>query len=265
MPSIQNMVGSSGDGAGFLNPRVGLTSVPSDSLSSDDPANLERRRQMTETLFKTKYGEDKDENTGARVAKYLAGGAIDAVDTVASSLSPLDRGAVWQGAREMGLTGLADFAQRNESGVQLTGGVVAALATGYAAEAYIVPLLTRAALASTMLSGTSLVAKGAQYVSSARAVATSAAESAAINGEAVSVFKGVGKQLLAARVGTGLAKGAISEAAIAATTHSNKEVWSDDASTNLWMMAAGLGISGAVGAIGARFEMRQIEIGRAHV
>jgi hypothetical protein len=247
----------------FITPRIGLTPgglAPSDGLRTDSEENLQRRQNMTENLFKTKYGEDSKEGVGLRAGKFLASAGVDMVDMVAGSLVPgVDRGDVWSQLSDQGLSGLANFAERNRSGVELTSGLVAAVATGAVAEMAILPMLATRLAASSALTSSRIYQAGNKYFQGAKALAADSAMSAAVAGEAATVLGTTGgRALLQARIAEGVGKAAFSEAAIVAVTHSNQEMWSEDASTNLAMMALGLGIGGALGGLGARFEMRQL-------
>lgn len=247
----------------YITPRIGMTPggiAPSDPLRGNSEDNLVRRQQMTENLFRTKYGEDSTEGSAVRIGKFLAASGVDMADMVAGSLVPgVDRGALWNQAREAGLGGLADFTERNRSGVELTSGLVATVVTAGVAEALILPALGARLAASSSLQGTKLWQAGSRYTQGAKALAIDSAMSASVAGEAATVLGTTGgRALLRARVAQGLGKAAFSESAVVAVTHSNQEMWSDDASTNLAMMALGLGVGGALGGLGARYEMRQI-------
>jgi hypothetical protein len=230
-------------------------------MTPDDnsPEALERRSQMTTNLFATQYGEDPTESSIVRAGKFLAAAGVDMADMVTSAVTPMQRGDVWSGARGMGASGLADFAQRNKSGVELTSGIVAAVATAGLAEAYLVPALGARLASSTALSNTRLWKMGEQMLGGARAAAMDSAVVAAVDGQLMSVLGTAGgRQLLAARVAKGVGSGVVQEAAVAAVTHTNSELWSDDTSTNLVALALGVGITGGLGALGARYEVRQI-------
>lgn len=258
-----NRLVESYESTNYITPRIGLTPggiAPSDPLRGNTADNLARRQSMTENLFRTKYGEDVNENSAVRLGKFLGASGVDMADMVVGSLVPgVDRGAIWGQLRDMGASGLADFAERNRSGVELTSGLVAAVATAGVAEAAFIPWAASRLASSTALNSTKLWQSGNKFFTGAKALATDSAMGAAVAGEAATVLgTSGGRALLQARVAGGLGKAAISEAAVAAVTHSNQEMWSDDASTNVAMMALGLGIGGAVGGLGARFEMRQI-------
>lgn len=244
----------------YVTPRMGITAngaAPSDILTSDDPGFVQRQQEMTKALFNV-----QDSNTGGKPAdlgKLLVASGVDMVDMFGSALPYVDRNDVWRGARELGLNGVADYAVENPTKVGLTSGIVGGLLTGYAADAYLIPAMGRALLSSTALNSSKLVTSGYEYMQGAKMAATVSAESAAISGEMATVWSTTGgRQLLLARTGEGLGKAAINEAAVYATTHTNREIWSDDASTNLLFAGLGIGFGGAVGAVGARFEARQI-------
>lgn len=247
----------------YVTPRIGMTPggiAPSDPLRGDSQDNLSRRQAMTENLFKTKYGESADEGSGTRMMKFLGASGVDIADMVAGSLVPgVDRGQIWNQVRESGGAGLADFAERNKSGVELTSGLVAAVATAGVAEMALIPWAATRLAGSTALQSTKLWQAGNRYMTGAKAMATESALGAAVSGEAATVLGTAGgRALLKARVASGLGKAAVSEGAVAAVTHSNQEMWSDDASTNIAILALGMGIGGAVAGLGARFEMRQL-------
>lgn len=247
----------------YITPRIGMTPggvTPSDSLRGDSPENMGRRQQMTENLFRTKYGEDPNEGAGMRAIKYLGASGVDIADMVAGSLVPgVNRGAIWNQLREAGGQGLADFAERNRSGVELTSGLVATVATMGAVDMALIPIAATRLASSTALTSTKLWQAGSRVMSGAKLAATDSAIGAAIAGETATVLGTTGgRALLRARLAEGTAKAVVQEGAIAAVTHSNQEMWSDDASTNIMMLALGVGIGGAVSGLGARYEMRQI-------
>lgn len=245
----------------FMTPKVGMTpgAMAGSTPEDNSPEALARRSQMTENLFATQYGEDPTESSLVRAGKFMAAAGIDMADMVTSAVTPMERGDVWSGARGMGAQGLADFAQRNKSGVELTSGIVAAVATAGLAEAYLVPALGTRLASSTALANTRLWKMGERVLGGSRAAAMDSAMTAAVNGELMSVLGTTGGQaLLRARIAKGVASGAVQEAAVAAVTHTNSELWSDDTSTNLAMMVLGVGITGGLGALGARYEVRQI-------
>lgn len=261
MPDLLGIASGMKD-VNYITPRVGMTpgGFPSAGLTDDSADNLARRQAMTENLFKTRYNEDSNEGLLVRSGKFLAAAGVDMADMVGGSLVPgVDRGDIWAGARDLGMNRLADFADRNKSGVQLTSGLVAAVVTAGVAEAVILPALGSRLAASTMLSNTRLFQAGKRYLDGAKLLATDSAMSAAVAGEAATVLGTAGgRALLRARMAGGAASAVGQEAAVWAVTRSNQELWSDDASTNLAMMALGVGIGGALGGLGARFEMRQI-------
>jgi hypothetical protein len=245
----------------FMTPKVGMTPGAMGGATPEDnsPEAAARRSQMTENLFATQYGEDPTESSIVRVGKFLAAAGVDMADMVTSAVTPMQRGDVWAGARGMGAAELADFAKRNKSGVELTSGLVAAVATAGLAEAYLVPALGARLASSTALSNTRLWKMGEQMLGGARVKAVDSAMTAAVNGELMSVLGTAGgKALLRTRVAQGIGSGVVQEAAVAAVTHTNSELWSDDTSTNLAMLALGVGITGGLGALGARYEVRQI-------
>lgn len=247
----------------YVTPRIGMTpgGVPlSQQLTVDSAENMERRQAMTENLFNTRYKEDSNEGLAMRTAKFLGAAGVDMTDMIAGSLVPgVDRGAIWGQMREAGFNSLADFASRNRSGVELTSGIVGAVVTAGVADAFILPALGSRLAASTFLSNTKLWQAGSRYMSGAKLAATESAMGAAISGEVATVLGTTGgRALLRARMAEGATRAVGQEAAVAAVTHSNQEMWSDDASTNLMMMAFGIGIGGALGGVGARYEMRQI-------
>lgn len=247
----------------YVTPRIGMTpgGMPaSQELTTNSAENQLRRQAMTENLFNTRYSEDANEGIGMRAAKFLGAAGVDITDMVAGSLVPgVDRGAVWGQMRDMGMNGLADFAARNRSGVELTSGIVGAVVTAGVADAFILPALGSRLAASTFLNQTKLWQTGSRFMSGAKFAATDSAVSAAIAGEMATVLGTTGgRALLRAKMAEGAARAVGQEAAVAAVTHSNQEMWSDDASTNLMMMAFGIGLGGALGGVGARYEMRQI-------
>lgn len=244
----------------YVTPRIGIVNggpAPSDALVGNDPDAVRRQQEMTQSLFNI-----QDSNTGGKpsdLGRLLAGAGIDMVDMFGSALPGVDRGDIWRSAREVGMDGIADYAAANPVKTGLTSGLVGGLMTGYLADAYLVPVMGRALLASTTLSSSKLAQSGYQFINGAKTAAIASAESAAISGEMATVWSTVGgRQLLAARTLESVGRGAVNEAAVYATTHTNREIWSDDASTNLWFSAAGIAFGGALGAIGARFEARQI-------
>lgn len=245
----------------FMTPKVGMTpgAMSGGNPEDNSPEALARRSQMTENLFATQYGEDPTESSLVRAGKFLAAAGVDMADMVTSAVTPMQRGDVWAGARGMGAAELADFAKRNKSGVELTSGLVAAVATAGLAEAYLVPALGARLASSTALSNTRLWKMGEQMLGNARVAAVDSAMTAAVNGELMSVLGTAGgRALLQARIAKGIGSGVVQEAAVAAVTHTNSELWSDDTSTNLAMLALGVGITGGLGALGARYEVRQI-------
>lgn len=244
----------------YITPRVGMTpgGLPSAGLTDDSADNLSRRQAMTSNLFKTKYDEGND-GLMARTGKFLAAAGVDMVDMVGSVAPGIERGDLWNYARSQGAHGLADFAERNRSGVELTSGLVAAVVTAGVAESVVLPALGARLASSTMLSNTRLFQAGSRYVNGAKALALDSAMSAAVSGEMATVLGTTGgRALLRSKMAAGAGKAVGSEAAVAFVTQNNQELWSDDASTNLAMMALGVGIGGALGGLGARYEMRQI-------
>jgi len=245
----------------FITPRIGMTpgGRTSSVLTADTPENVLRRESMTQSLMKTQYGEG-DDGLALRTAKFLGSAGVDMADMVAGSLVPgVERGDVWNQARDMGLDSLANFAERNRSGVEITSGLVAAVATAGIADAFLVPAMATRLASSSALTGTKLWQWGERAMGGAKAAATDSAIGAALNGELATVFGTAGgRALLKARVAEGVARAGVQEAAVAAVTHSNQEMWSDDASTNLAFIAMGLGIGGGLATVGARYEMRAI-------
>ena len=256
MPNMNFGVSSAPVSQSYLTPRTPVSQ--GGSLLEDTPENRLRTEQLTNNLFATKYAESTGENPIARVGKLLGAASIDMVDMVGSSVIPgVQRGDYWQAMRADGNNELADFADRNRDGVGMTSGVVGAILTDGLSEAALIPMLTKSLASSTAISGTALYKYGAKFLPAARLAAKDNALKAAVESEMIGVFS-TSRQLLGAKVTTGVLHGARSEAAIFATTHTNEQMYSDDWSTNAAWMALGLGIGGVAGALGARAETRAL-------
>lgn len=228
----------------YITPRIGMTpgGLPSAGLADNSEDNLARRQAMTTNLFNTKYDEGGD-GVMVRAGKFLAAAGVDMVDMVGSVAPGIERGDLWRFTREQGGQGLADFAARNQSGVELTSGLVAAVVTAGAAEAYVLPALGARLASSTMLGETKLFQAGARYFNGAKTLALDSAKSAAIAGDMATVLGTTGgRALLRARMASATAKTVGSEAAVALVTQNNQELWSDDASENLKALVFGLSL-----------------------
>jgi hypothetical protein len=259
MPDM-GVYGEAARSVNVLTPRIGITpgsnAATTNNLGSSTD-DIARRQSMTEQLFHNKY--DEQDSTTFHVAKLVTAAGVDMADMVSSAFPGVDRGAVWQQARNMGLNGLADFAVRNDASVGLTSGLVAGVVTAGIADAYLAPAIGARLASSTFLNSTKLYKWGQATLGGAKQLAIDSAASAGVNGELATVLAtSGGRQLLRARVAGAVGKGVVSEVAVAGVTHTNQQMWSDDMSTNLALSALGIGAAGALGALGARFEMRQI-------
>lgn len=243
-----------------ITPRIGIT-PGSLAVGGADTANVAdnaRQASMTQQLFNTKYDES-NEYASTRMAKLLGASAVDTADMVASAFPGVDRGQVWQGARNLGLNGLANFRDKNPDAVGLTSGIVGSIVTAGVADAYLAPFLAERLAASTFLNQSALWQWGARTLGGAKTFAIESALGAAVNGEAATVLGTTGgRALLRLRIAEGVGRGVVQEGAVAAVTHTNTSLWSDNMSTNLAMSALGIGVAGGLGALGARYEMRAI-------
>ena len=255
MPDM-NFGGSSGAPSSFLTPRTGSSIAA--PLVADTPENQMRKQQLTHNLFATQYQELLGQSTAMRAATLLKASSIDLVDMVGSVLPGIDRGDYWQKFRDAGENEIVDWANQNQDSVGLTSGIIGAVLTDGLANMATSAIATRSLMSGTFLGSTKL-GKLATLVPRAKKAAMDAALKAGVDSEMATVLSTTaGKKFLGAKVAAGMTQGAVSEAAIAVVTQNNEQMWSDDASTNLAWMALGVGLGGAVGAIGARYEARVI-------
>lgn len=262
MPNVM-LSGDALNDTSVITPRIGVTpgSVNNAGALQNQQESEQAKSAMTDQLFNAKYQQKSDESTAGRMAKYIAAGGIDLADMATSSLTfgGVDRGAIWQSARAMGLNGIANFAAANPTGTQMTSGLVGAVVTAGVADAYLVPALSERLAASTFLQGSSLWRWGSTAISGAKAAAQDSAAAAAYDGTMMSVLgTSGGRQLLAARATVGIGKALVSESAAALATRTNQSMWSDDTSTNVALFGLGIVGAGGIAALGARREIRQI-------
>lgn len=245
----------------LLTPRVGISSgvaAPSAGLVSDNPENAARRSAMTEGMFHTKYGESPSESRGMRAMKYLGAAGVDMGDMLGSLVPGVERGDLWSTMRDAGASGLANFAEQNRSGVEITSGLTMAVLTAGIADMAILPYLGSRLAGSTALQGTKLWGWGSKGIEAAKIRSVDTAMRAALAGDTISVMTSGMRGVLATKVAEGVGRAAFGEAAVALTTHTNKEMWSDDTATNMAWMALGIGLGGVGGVLGARFSARQL-------
>lgn len=256
MPTIGSF--SSGAKPTFLSNRIMPQQAPTAGLSD------EQRQAMTQRIFNSRYQENRGSNIFTRIGGYAAASAIDLGDTLASNqLLPLaDRGDVWNLVGDYGgVYGneLKNFYDRNTTGVELASGLVGAVGTAYVGGALLLPRISSAMAASTAISSSRLWQLGAGINAATRARVIAAQAEAAAAGEAFSIWRtAAGRGYLANRSAAMAGTAAFEEGLIGLTMNSNKQIWSDEMSDNLFWGALGIGVGGMLGGVGARFEMRRM-------
>ncbi len=249
---------------GFLTPRVG-TGAPglaAPQMSEED------RRAMTQRLFNTRYSENRGMNVFEKTASWVAASGVDLVDSVyGNNLIPgTERGDVWNFVGDYG-SGMGEelkgFYERNQSGIELTSGIVGAVGTAYVAGAMVLPRLASAAASSTMISSSRLWQAGSAANAAVRQRMLQAQATAAANAEAFGVWgtaagRGAARAYALNRAGRLAGIAAVEEAAIAGVMNANEAIWADELSENLLWAGLGIGVGGTLGAFGARAEMRKI-------
>lgn len=238
----------------YLSNRIAAPTNLSQALT--DPAMREQAANAAQQVFDTKYQEHANEGLAERLGKYVLAGGVDTIDTVASILPNVQRGDIWQSAANMGMKGLADWQERNKSGVEMTSGIITSIAGAYMAERYIIGGLADSLLNSTALQSMRVVRAGQGIMANARATALATQLAAAENGTTVSLFASGMRSLLATQVGKNVAHAAVTEGTILALGHNNDAIWSNDMASNYFYLGLGLTLPAAAGVIQARATKR---------
>lgn len=269
---------------GILAPRVGPGSFTGQQADVTPTLPDDQQQLITQRMFNTTYNENRGIPWYRGVAETVAGTGIDLTDTGLSSLynatpmgmvqnlvggqKPINRGDIWNlTGRYGGAVGgeLQDYYTRNQSRIELLSGLTGAIATGYAAGDLLLPYLADSLASSTAISSSRLWQAGARINSATRAAMESGQAQAAMTGEAYKAWVPLFQtgsagarnfQLL--RIGKGVGKAAFEELAIASTMNTNRAIYSDDMSENIFYSAIGLGVGGAVAGYGAKYAMREL-------
>jgi len=185
------------------------------------------------------------------IAKGIAAAPVDIIDTMATILPGVERGQVNDAVYEsIGMPGFADWVRRNQAGVEIGSGIAGAIMVGVAAETAVARLLGAGWFQATGVG--QLAGRLTQTVARAEVAAVAATRTAAEAGRTLAWYQGANRTYVMARAGQGVLKASVSEAAILATLHNNSAIWSDDMQSNALFLGLGLGLGGAVGAIGGR-------------
>lgn len=221
-----------------------------------------QREELTRGLFNSVYSENRGMGFMAKTASYAASSVIDLADSlVAAPIIPgTDRGDIWGLYKDYGPFGneLENFYQRNQSAVEAISGIAGAVGTGYVAGALVLPRITNAMASSTAINSSALWQWGGRANAAVRARLFDAQAQAAANGQTLSAFNSAKMAFYGHKAGRMAGVAAFEEVAIAGIMGSNKMVWSDEMSENLFFGALGIGIGGALGGIAARAEYRKI-------
>lgn len=241
----------------YLTNRIGSPTTVSETLDSNEM--IRRATQdAAQQVFNTKYDEATGETFGGRVMRYGASGVIDTVDTVASVLPSIERGDVWESAREVGMSGLADWQARNKSGVEMTSAVLTGLAGGYVAEGLIMGAMGARVLVAAGLNQNKLVVAASQFLPKARDTARLAEMGAAEVGATASIWSPGMRGLMTSTAMKNMGKAAVGEAIIGFAGQNNEAMWSESASQNAFWIGLGIALPGGLGLIQGRAELRAI-------
>lgn len=258
MPTILSKSVAPSFNTGYLSPRVG----PGSFVASTRPElSQDAQQQLAQRIFNTTYSENRGIGYIHGIANTVAGSVIDFGDTVLSSVTPMDRGSLWDLVGDAGAVGadLQDYYRRNQSRIETISGIGGAVATAYVGGELLLPRIAAGLAESTAISSSRLWQMGASWNAATRSRMIASQMEAAADGEMFHIWKSVaGRAFTRNRFLKGVGKAAFEESAIAATMHTNEAVWSDDLSTNLLFAGLGLGVGGAVATYGARYEMRRI-------
>lgn len=242
----------------------GSLTTPSSYLQSRVPIKdtssvfdgSEAAQAMQESLvrqaFQTQYNEDPGSTGLGRATRYAAAGLLDVGDQLASILPSIERGEIWGLAKDAGMTGMADFRERNRTGVEMTSGIATAVAGGWLAEVYLLPTLARAAAASTALTSTRMYQWGTRMLPSARAAALEDITAAARLGTSSSLLAPAGRQLMSAVAMREGGKAAFHEGVFAFLNQNNEQMISEDWGENLFWAGVGIAAGGTLGMLQGR-------------
>lgn len=229
------------NGAGYLSPRLnyGAQAAP---LSNTQAYSVETSVGVTPQTQSPWWDT---------LPKIIAAAPVDVLDNIGQIFPGVKEGQVNDAVYEaVGMPQAAQFVREHKDGIDLAAGVLGAVGIGYLTDLAMTKTAASAWFATTGLG--KVAAPLIQWTGKAEQAAKQATIAAAANGETLGWMSGANLNLVTSRVVTGVAKAAVSEAAIATVFQKNENIWSEDMSTNLMFGALGLGIGGATGAIEGR-------------
>lgn len=235
-----NFVQSQDYQIGMLNGLVNNQANPVDYTAGDVQAAVQARQDAANT---------SKESWITALPKYIAAAPVRAIDSMAAIIPGIERGAVENIVYGKD-NAVAQWVRRNTTGVEVSGGVLGAVAAAMAAEAAIPKLLASGWFEAAGLSKivAPIVERGMLAKEAARAATFTAAES----GKALGLWEGANGVYLRHVIALNVGKAAVGEAAIAATMNQNTAIWDSSAKVNVLYAAMGLSLGAGIGVVAGR-------------
>lgn len=241
----------------FLSSRIQQPSTVSDLLETDNRVKT-LTQNAARDVFNTTYDEHAGENIASRLGMFAVTGTIDTIDSIASIVPGIERGDVWEGAKDIGMDGMEEWRARNKSGVEMSSAMLTGVAGGVFAESVILGRVGMQLATKTGIVDSALFQAGANLLPKARATALAAQEGAALNGTAITnIYTNPAlRGLMTSTALKNLGHAATAEATIAFLGQNNDGMWAETASENMFWIGLGLAIPGGLGILQGRAELR---------